>query len=172
LFAISVQTFETRATTSDDDLKRGAEKFVTAVESKDASALLDPFSEQGTSFISGAHALARASYKRSEIRKEFETKTGVYCIFFDTKCLREADSKEGGRQKAPPIRVPLRSIIDLVATAKQKRFVTYAISAANGEVTLLCCDRTPDTARQGEDAVNFYFRKENGEWKLRNVEYQ
>jgi hypothetical protein len=42
----------------------------------------------------------------------------------------------------------------------------------NGAVTLLLSTRTPDTARLGEDALNFYFRLENGQWKLRNLEYQ
>jgi len=98
--------------------------------------LLALFSEQGTSFINGTYALPKASYSPAEIRKEFAASTGVYCVFFDTA-------------------VPLRSVSDLLATREQKRFVTYSASAMNGEVTLLLSTRTPDTARLGEDALNF-----------------
>jgi hypothetical protein len=155
LLFVSFLVFATHAATSDGDLKRHGEKFVTVFESKNASALLDLFSEQGTSFISGTYALPKASYSPAEIRKEFAARTAVYCVFFDTACIRDADSKERARQKARPIRVPLRSVSDLLATVQQKRFVTYSASAMNGEVTLLLSARTPDTARLGEDALNF-----------------
>ena len=62
---------KTRAATSDEELKKGAEKFVGLIESKNPSGLLDLFSEQGTSFISGTYALPKAEYSPAEIRKDF-----------------------------------------------------------------------------------------------------
>jgi hypothetical protein len=69
------------------------------------------------------------------------------------------------------LRTPLRSIADLLSTARQKKLVTYDISKMNGKVSVLLSSRAPDAARLEEDALNFYFRLEDGKWKLRNVEY-
>jgi len=160
------------AVESDADLKRGAEKFVALIQNKDSAALLGLFSEQGTSFISGTYAVPKAEYSLAEIRKDFGTKTGVYCVFFDSECLLRADGSERARQKGRPLKISLKSALDLLNAAKEKRFVTYDISAANGKVTLLLSSRTADRAVLGEDALNFYFRREDGEWKLRNIEFQ
>jgi hypothetical protein len=156
----------------DKELRVGAAKFVATVETKNTSALLALFSKQGTSFISGTYALPKVHYSLAEIHKDFESRSGVYCVFFDTACLREVDSKERARQQANPPRILLRSVIDLLASTKQRRFVTYPESAFNNKVTLLLSSRTTETARLGEDALNFYFRWEDGEWKLRNMEFQ
>lgn len=151
-------------------LRQGAEQFVSLIESKDIAALLSLFSEQGTSFIGTGYVPSKASLSQQEIREAFEGKTGVYCLFFDTKCLSEEDSKERSRRNGRPLSTPARSLLDLIAGAKTKRFVTYD-NVTNGKVTLLLSNRTPDTARLGDDALNFYFRFEQGQWKLRNVEY-
>lgn len=151
-------------------LRQGAEQFVSLIESKDVATLLNLFSEQGTSFIGTGYVPSKASLSEQEIREAFEGKTGVYCLFFDTKCLLKEDSKERSRRNGRPLGTPLRSLFDLIAGAKTKRFVTYD-SMTNGKVTLLLSSRTPDTARLGDDALNFYFRFEQGQWKLRNVEY-
>lgn len=165
---------ELRARTSDEELKKGAEKFVALIQTKNPSALLDLFSEQGTSFISGTYALPKAEYTPSQIRKDFEAKTGVYCVFFDTACLREADSKQRARQGARPIQIPLTSVFDLVVSAKAKKFVTFGLSNSNGEVALMLTDLSPQApeARTGRDAIVFYFRSERGQLKLRNIEFQ
>jgi hypothetical protein len=156
----------------DEGLRQGAQKFINLVEAKDSLGLLNLFSEQGTSFVSGTYALTKVEFSQSEIRKNFEAKTDVYCLFFNSQCLRDADSRERVRLNKPPLKIALRSISDLLAAADEKKFVTYDISSKNGKVTLLLSARTPETARLGEDALNFYFRQENGEWKLRNVEFQ
>ena len=161
-----------RTPASDEDLKRGAEKFAGVVESKNPSPLLDLFSEQGTSFISGAYALPKAEYSPAEIPKDFESKGGVYCVFFDTACLREADSRERLRKKARPIQIPLTSVVDLLATAKQEKFLTFEASSNNGMVGLILTDVPPPQARQGRDALVLYFRPEGGQMKLRNIEFQ
>jgi hypothetical protein len=171
-FALFLRALGPNTTASDADLKRGAEKFAALIQTKDSAALLGLFSEQGASFISGTYAVPKAEYSLAEIRKDFESKAGVYCIFFDTECLSRADAKERARQKGRPLKITLKSVLDLLDAAKEKRFVTYDISAANGKVTLLLSSRTADTAVLGDDALNFYFRQENGEWKLRNIEFQ
>ena len=170
--ALLAITLQMRSAAADDALKKGAEKFVAAIESKDMSDLLRLFSRQGTSFISGTAALPKAEYSFAEIREDFERKTGAYCVFFDSSCLIQADEKERARSNHPPGKVRLKSASDLLALSKEKRFVTYPESATNGKVTLLLSSRTVDTATLGEDALNFYFRQEGGEWKLRNMEFQ
>jgi hypothetical protein len=152
------------------ELRQGAEQFVSLLESKDVATLMNLFSEQGTSFIGTGYVPSKASLTQQEIREAFEGKTGVYCLFFDTKCLSEEDSKERSRRNGRPLSTPVRSLLDLIAGAKTKRFVTYD-NMTNGKVTLLLSNRTPDTARLGDDALNFYFTFEQGQWKLRNVEY-
>jgi hypothetical protein len=72
LFTFSPQLLAGRTPALDEDRKRGAEKFVSVVESKNPSALLDLFSEQGRSFIGGRYALPKAEYCPAEIRKDFE----------------------------------------------------------------------------------------------------
>jgi len=171
-YGLSTRAAVARAMPSDADLKKGAEKFIALVESKNAAALLELFSEQGTVFMSGTYALPKVDYSPTEIRKDFENKTGVWCVFFDTTCLREADSKERNRQNRRPLDITLFSAADLITSAKEKRFVTYDGSTANGKITLLLSTRSVDTARLGEDALNFYFRYEGGQWKLRNIEFQ
>jgi hypothetical protein len=151
-------------------LRQGAEQFVSLIESKDVVTLLNLFSEQGTSFIGTGYVPSKASLSQQEIREAFEEKTGVYCLFFDTKCLSEEDSKERSRRNGRPLSTPVRSLLDLISGAKTKKFVTYD-NMTNGKVTLLLSNRTPDKARLGDDALNFYFRFEQGQWKLRNVEY-
>ena len=151
-------------------LRTGAEEFVKLIEANDLSALTNRFSEQGTSFVGGTYALTKTSFSPDEIRKDFEAKTGVYCLFFDTSCFRNKDAKERARRGGHPLTVPLQSLADLIAKAKIKKFVTYP-DRTNGQVSLILSNRTPDTARLGEDAVNFYFRFEQGQWKLRNLEY-
>lgn len=174
LFLFLLIGAQTQAATSDEELKKGAEKFVAVIESENPLALLDLFSEQGTSFISGTYALPKAEYSPAEIRKDFATKTGVYCVFFDTACLREADAKERARQRARPIQIPLTSVFDLVVTAKVKKFVTFDVSGMNGMVALMVTSLPPQSpdARTGKDAVVFYFRSEHGQMKLRNIEFQ
>ena len=169
----SVPLRELRAASSDEELKKGAQKLVAVIESKNDAALLELFSEQGTSFISGTYALANVEYSLPQIKKDFEAKNGVYCVFFDSACLRDADSKERARQKARPIDFPLFSIFDLVATAKVKRFRTFDVSSKNGMVAVVVTDVPPDApgARTGKDAIVFYLRFENGQMKLRNVEF-
>lgn len=158
--------------TTDGELKRGAEKFVAIVEAKNSTALLSLFSEQGTSFISGTYALPKAEYSPEEIKQDFEKRTGVYCVFFDTTCLRAADAKGRTARNARPIQVPLNSVIDLVTSAKMKKFVTFDQSAMNGMVALVLTDVPEPHARLGRDAVEFYFRSEDGQMKLRNIEFQ
>jgi hypothetical protein len=172
VFSLSLSFRVVQAAGPDQGLRQGAQKFVNLVEAKDSLSLLNLFSEQGTSFVSGTYALSKVEFSQSEIRKDFEAKTDVYCLFFNSQCLRDADSRERVRLNKPPLKIALRSISDLLAAANEKRFVTYDISSENGKVTLLLSARTPETARLGEDALNFYFRQENGEWKLRNVEFQ
>lgn len=160
-----------RTATSDEDLKRGAEKLITVVESKNTAALLDLFSEQGTVFMSNTYALPKVDYSPAEIRKDFENKKGVWCVFFDTACLREADSKDRARQKARPIDVPLTCVVELLASAKLRKFVTFDASSLNGMVALTLTDVPPPQARQGRDALVFYLRSESGQLKLRNIEF-
>ncbi len=160
-----------RSPNPEEELRSGAEKFVRLVESRDQGALLKLFSEQGTSFIGTSYVPSKVTLTPAEVRTDFEAKLGVYCLFFDTECFRQEDAKERVRQKGRPLRIPLRSVVDLISTASQKRFVTYDVSKTNGKVSLLLSERTPDTSSLGEDALNFYFRFEDGQWKLRNIEY-
>jgi len=160
-----------RAATSVEDLKRGAEKLMAVVESKNVAALLDLFSEQGTVFMSNTYALPRVDYTPGEIRKDFENKSGVWCVFFDTACLREADSRERARQTTRPIEIPLTSVVDLLAKAKLRKFVTFDVSSSNGMVGVILTDLQPPQARQGRDAVVVYLRSEGGQLKLRNIEF-
>ena len=169
-FVLALPSVSAGSPNSQEELRRGAEQFVNLIEAKDVEALLNRFSEQGTSFIGTAYVPSSASLSRDEIRKEFAVKSGIYCLFFDTKCFRDEDSNERSRQHGRPLALPLQSLLDLLAAAKAKKFVTYD-TVGNGKVTLLLSDRTPDTARLGQDALNLYFRFEQGEWKLRNVEY-
>jgi len=152
-----------RSPNPEEELRSGAEKFVRLIGSRDQGALLNLFSEQGTSFIGTAYVPSKVTLTPAEVRKDFEAKLGVYCLFFDTECFRQEDAKERVRQKGRPLRTPLRSVMDLITTASQKRFVTYEISKTNGKVSLLLSERTPDTASIGEDALNFYFRFEDGQ---------
>jgi hypothetical protein len=174
LFSLTFSLQLTQARSSQNspaELRSGAESFVKLIQSKETTAVLNRFSEQGTSFIGTAYVPSKASLSPEEIHKNFDAKVGVYCLFFDTKCFREEDGKERARSNGRPLKAPLISLVDLLTKATEKRFVTYDISSTNGKVSLLLSARTPDTARLGEDAVNFYFRFENGQWKLRNIEY-
>jgi hypothetical protein len=153
-----------------EGLLNGAREFANLVEIKDAQGVMNEISDQGTSFIGTAYTPIKVDLSRDEIRKDFETKTGVYCLFFDTRCFQEEDARERSRRNGRALVFHLRSIADLLATAKEKRFAAYD-NLTNGKVTLLLSGRTSETARLGEDAVNFYFRFERGQWKLRNVEY-
>jgi hypothetical protein len=170
--AFSLQLTQARSSqNSPDELRNGAESFIKLIQSKETTAVLNRFSEQGTSFIGTAYVPSKALLSPEDIHKDFDAKVGVYCMFFDTKCFREEDAKERARSNGRALKGPLSSLVDLLAKSKEKRFVTYDISGTNGKVTLLLSARTPDAARLGEDAVNFYFRFENGQWKLRNIEY-
>jgi hypothetical protein len=159
-----------RAASLDGDLSQGASKFVDTIRVKNPTSLLRLFSEQGTSYVSGTYVLPKATYSLVEIREDFEKKTGVYCVFFDTACVVETDAKGRAQRGARPGRIPLKAVIDQIASAKEWRLVNGA-NEANGQVTLLLSSRTVDTATIGEDAINFYFRHENGDWKLRNIEF-
>jgi hypothetical protein len=139
-----------RAQSRQDSLLKGAREFVSLVEIRDTQGLMERMCE--------------------EIRKDFDTKTGIYCLFFETKCFREEDARERSRRNGRALLFPLQSIADLLTRAKDKRFLAYD-NLTNGKITLLLSERTPETARLGQDAVNFYFRFEQGQWKLRNVEY-
>ena len=171
-FALALDTLRLAASSnSEEELRGGAEEFITLIEARDQTALLSLISEQGTSFIGTAYVPSKASLTPGAIWKDFEAKTGVYCLFFSTECLRQQDLQERTRQNGRPLRTPLRSIADLLSTARQKKLVTYDISKMNGKVSVLLSSRAPDAARLEEDALNFYFRLEDGKWKLRNVEY-
>jgi len=153
------------------DIKQGAESFVNLIQKRDVEALLDRFSEQGTSFVGTAYVPTKTTLALSETSADFRHKTGAYCLFFDTNCFRSEDASARAKENGRPLTIPLISVVELLAKATQIRFETYSITAQNGKVTVLLSPRTSETARLGEDAVNFYFRLEKGQWKLRNMEY-
>ncbi len=166
--AVSLAENRTPLPESETELRRSAEEFVKAIENRDSGAVLSFFSHEGTSFIGIAFSIKNPPVPFNEIRKDFEAKTGIYCLFFDTGCFRAEDSRERKRQKGPPLRTAqLISLIEMLKTAKTKRFLTYD----NGKVTLLLSDTTLDRARLGRDALNFYFQLEAGQWKIVNIEY-
>jgi hypothetical protein len=153
-----------------EGLRNGAREFANLVEIKDTQGVTIKISDQRTSFIGTACVPSKANLSRDEIRKDFETQTGFYCLFLDTRCFQEEDARERSRRKGRALVFHLHSIADLLAAEKEKRFVAYD-NLTNGKVTLLLSGSTPETARLGEDAVNSYFRFAQGQWKLRNVEY-
>jgi hypothetical protein len=137
-----------RAQSRQDSLLKGAREFVSLVEIRDTQGLMERMSEQGTSFVGTAYTPSKADMSREEIRKDFDTKTGIYCLFFETKCFREEDARERSRRNGRALLFPLQSIADLLTRAKDKRFLAYD-NLTNGKITLLLSERTPETARLG-----------------------
>jgi hypothetical protein len=94
-----------------------------------------------------------------------------FALALDTLCLAASSNSE------EELRGGAEEFITLIEARDQTALLSLIseqgtdISKMNGKVSVLLSLRAPDAARLGEDALNFYFRLEDGKWNLRNVEY-
>ncbi len=136
-----------------------AEQFLALLESGDPERFPEACSEDGVVF-----GLAPPAIPRKEIREEIEKRTGVYCVLFDTGCLRT----EAASHRVPKAELPaLQSLRERLrtATAREARIEVTAIDEFwLGDLRLEL--EFPPGMRRRREAIEFSFERKDGAWRL------
>lgn len=140
------------------EFARAAEQFLALLESGDPEKFPDLCSEDGVVF-----GLDPPAVPLKQIRKEIENRTGVYCVLFDTACLRQqAAEQKSGKSAAGllSVRERLRS-----ATAREARIELTAVDelwAGDLQVEL----ELPSPPPRRREVLEFSFERTGGGWRL------
>ena len=101
----------------------------------------------------------------AKLAAEIDKKTGVFCAFFDTGCLRREDTIARRNAGVPPSSEPLYSYRERLVTGSVEGIrVGVSDHPRMGTVTV-----TFSKEGKGFGPVEFDFLVEGGEWKLSGV---
>ena len=120
------------------DLELEAERLLTVVENGDPKEVLLLMSTKGVVL-----GVDEPRIPLGAIRRQFDSKDGLYCALFDTQCLRKEDAAERAKAGAPLRAEPLYSYREILqkASARELKVSVSRISGLwSGYVTV---DLTP-----------------------------
>jgi hypothetical protein len=138
-----------------ESLEIVVEQFVAALRERDEGALTQQFSKDGVAF-----GIDSDTMPLTAIRKRMRKNEELYCLFFDTQCLR----RDPSFQKQSSLRDSLvngKGHHSQVAINQQSQPMT-------GEVRLFV-EGNPDRARTGEEFCNLTYKLEDNAWKIQEV---
>lgn len=150
-------------------LKNTTERLLTILERGEPREVISLISSKGVVF-----GLEPPPVASTEIRKQFAAKTGVYCLLFDTECLRKEDRAEREKAGAPTRVTPLSSYRERVQKASHRKVRSQLIQQEGrwaGHVTVLLESPANDDNISPENSIEFEFVFEEGEWHLAGVVY-
>jgi hypothetical protein len=143
------------------ELRISAQQLVHALELGNVKALTELFDAGGVVF-----GIEPPPIDLTELRRQFEGRHGVYCLLFDTQCLR----KEAGKN---PNRKRLYSFRDLLTKASKRDISVNLVEGDEGpfgEVRVLLTGG-PIEQNPGGRTLDFSLTWDGHEWRLAQVEY-
>jgi hypothetical protein len=149
-------------------LEETTQKFILAIRGGSPLELLGYWSDDGVSFGVDGDPVSKQQY-----REQVKQKGDLFCLFFDSGCLRRwANAARGGSSKRGANAV-LYSYRDLLtqskaATPKVSQRKEAGISAGDLKIRI----ENGDNLKGNEQTeLEFAFALEKGTWKLTSVIY-
>ena len=143
------------------ELSETVQKFVTILQDGDAEGFLSIASKEGVAFGIDSDPI---SY--SKIQEQILQKRGVYCLLFDTDCLRKEELREWQKAKHKGNIDAIISYREALRLASSKKInispeglFTWKLGLNNHPADSLI------------NTTTFGFALENGRWQLGSVEY-
>lgn len=141
------------------EFAQAVEQFLALLESGEPEKFPDLCSEDGVVF-----GLDPPAIPLKKIREEIENRTGIYCLLFDTACLRK---QAAGQKSGKPDSGRLLSVRERLrsATAREARIALTAVDELwAGDLQLeLEFPAPPPRRREG---IEFSFERTGGGWRL------
>ena len=142
---------------SRESLEAAARQFVGALKNGDAGSILQQFSKKGVVFGIDSDPLPW-----NKIKQQMKKGGDLYCLFFDTQCLR----KDPSFQKQSALR-------DILVGGK-----SYRMQVAVGEefhrrtgFVRLFVESNPDRTQEGKEFCDLGYVFEDHAWKISEVQY-
>jgi hypothetical protein len=142
---------------SKESLEAAVEQFVEALKNHDEQALTVQFSKDGVAFGIDSDPMPLQA-----IRKSMKKNEKLFCLFFDTQCLR----RDPNFRKQSSLRDSLvngKGYHSQLAINRQAQPIT-------GEVRLFV-ESNPDRSHLGEEFCNLTYQLEANAWRIREVLY-
>ncbi len=105
-----------------------------------------------------------------ELQRQLESRTGAYCVLFDTVCLRSEQSDNPNKDR-------IHSLRDLIRGAYKRQVMVYIVrdivrddEGPYGQVTVTLSGG-PAEEEPGGPSLEFFFTHDGKLWRLRHVEY-
>jgi hypothetical protein len=102
----------------------------------------------------------------SRIQQDIDERRGIYCGLFNTECLRKEDAQDRARAGAPPSRVQLFSYRERLSKMVNRQVIVSDSSRGTVSVAV-----TSPGRGLSQEPMEFYFRLENGTWKLSDIPF-
>lgn len=154
-------------TASEEKLKQELEltgkRLLTIMEKGDPKELIALCSRSGVEF-----GIDWPPISLPNIRKQVEKKEGIYCVLFDTKCLRKEDEAFWGKEGPPEPIYSYRELFQKASSRDVKVFVLHEPTLM-GQVSVYL--RGGPSDKLLENPKDFFFVYEDGKWKLAAVPY-
>jgi hypothetical protein len=136
----------------ESEFEKTSTMFLDAVVAGKPGVILGLWSKDGV-----VQGIDGPTTSGSQIKKQFDEKIGMYCLMFDTDCLRKQPGFE--RQYS------YRDLLSKVTTRKVKRRVVRYPDGLMGELRVEL-DGGPVEEVRDRNPFEVAFAYENGEWKL------
>lgn len=148
------------------ELERAAHKLIAIIEKGDPKELLSLCSRAGVAF-----GIDWPEISLEEIRKDIEKKEDIYCVLFDTECLRKWHDELRRKYGAPARTEPLYSYRELFAKASSREVKVFVLRepTLGGQVSVYL--KGGPAEEDPENPKYFGFAYEDGKWKLTAVPY-
>lgn len=144
------------------ELSRAAQELLAVIEKGEPAEFSKHVSRIGASFGVGTAAL-----KPDAIEKQVASRTGIYCVLFDTACLMAEKEKKAALGAGPV------SYRELLARAKSRR-IEASVNEESGDLTGMVAVRftgLPSDWRWSKEPLEFYFVRDRGAWMLSSVPF-
>ena len=98
----------------------------------------------------------------SAIRKEMSAKTGIYCVIYDSACLRKEVNESRKKAGAPPLQRTENRVVSR-SPSKPKRTIKTSMSSDPSS----CCETTSD----GSPLFDMEWERGSSGWKIVAIPY-
>lgn len=140
-----------------------ASRMLAIIEGGDASDIVELMSPKGVVF-----GLDPPPIPLREIRKQIQRKQGVYCLLFDTKCMREEDKEIRGEEGVPPEHFSYRDDLKRSPDRKVQINLYRFTDGWGGEALVFLKGEEKCDPR---NTLVFGFGYEDEKWKITSVTY-
>ena len=151
------------------ELEATAKRFLVIIEKGDPKEFPLLCSRKGVVF-----GIDQPEISLAAIRRQIDKKEGVYCLLFDTDCLRKDDAVLWGKEGPPARTEPLYSYREIFRKTLPRELnasVSRISGVWSGYVTLALKRQPVIQSGQVEKPLEFEFVYEKRQWKLVAIPY-